>query len=161
MRVQVKLEHVVWILLILTVASSTAQEGADQPRNVELTNAAWTPYRNGDFAAAMTAADRCVRRFKDEADKAQEELHKKHAPNPPTGKVTAEQKKAIFDQGVLNDVATCYWIKGSSAQKLHRDAEAKDAYTAATKYTYARAWDPKGWFWSPADDATDRLQDLK
>ena len=94
------------ILFVLTVPFGTAQENGDTPRNVELTNAAWAPYRNGDFPSAMTAAERCVRRFKDEADKAQEDLQKKHAPNPPTGKVTAAEKKAIFEQGVLNDVAT-------------------------------------------------------
>lgn len=161
MRILSKFQLVIWLVLITIVVPSTAQDNADQPRNVELTNAAWTVYKRGDFAAAITAADRCARRFKDEADKAQDELQKKHAPTPPTGKVSAEQKKAVLDQGVLNDVATCYWIKGNSAQKLHRDDEAKDAYKAATRYSYARTWDPKGWFWSPAEDAADRLQDLK
>src|ERR1700688_232799 len=87
------------ILFVVTVPLGTAQENGDTPRNVELTNAAWSAYRKGDFPTAMTAADRCVRRFKDEANKDQDELQKKRASPPPTGKVSAEQKKAILEQG--------------------------------------------------------------
>jgi tetratricopeptide (TPR) repeat protein len=161
MKIRLPLKVTLWFVSIMMVAAGAAQENAEQPRNVELTNAAWSAYRKGDFATAITSSERCVRRFKDEANRDQEELQKKHAPAPPTGKVSAEQKKAIFDQGVLNDVATCYWIKGNSAQKLGRNDEAREAFKAAAKYSYARAWDPKGWFWSPADDAADRSEDIK
>ena len=146
-------------LVVLVDVGATA--AAEQPRNVELTNATWDAYNKGNYEGAILAADRCIQRFKEEADRGQNELANKHAALPPTGKVSAEQKKAILDNGVLNDVATCYWIKGRSAQKLQRTAQAKEAYQSTVKYSYARTWDPNGWFWSPTEDATDRLKDLK
>lgn len=143
------------------VAKPGAQGQVEAPRNVELTNAAWDAFRNQKYEDAIAAADRCANRFKSDADQTQADLEKKKAKPLPKGKVNEEQRKAIFDQGVINDVATCYWIKGRSAQLLHRNEEAKQAYNAVLKYSYARTWDPKGWFWSPAEDASDRLQDLK
>jgi hypothetical protein len=142
-------------------ANSGIQADAETPRNVELTNAAWDAFKHHKYEDAIAAAERCVQRFKKEADQTQSALEQKKAKAQPTGKVSAEQKKAIFDQGVLNDVATCYWIKGRSAQLLKRNDEAKEAYNATIKYSYARSWDPRGWFWSPTEDAADRLQDLK
>lgn len=137
------------------------QTDAETPRNVELTNAAWDAFKHQRYEDAIAAAERCIQRFKKEADKAQAELEQKKAKAPPAGKVNTQQKKAILDQGVLNDVATCYWIKGRSAQLLKRNDDAREAYNATIKYSYARTWDPKGWFWSPAEDASDRLQDLR
>lgn len=160
MKIQSILSMTIWISLLLVIPACTQEKG-EQAKNVELTNAAWTAFSTGDFQGAITAADKCVQRFKGQADKDQADLQSKHVPLPPTGKVSAAEKQAIFRNGVLNDVATCYWIKGKSAQGLHRDDEARQAYKAAASYTYARTWDPKGWFWSPTEDASDRLQDLK
>jgi hypothetical protein len=143
------------------MVGASGQTSADVPRNVELTNAAWDAFKAKNYDGAITAADRCVRRFKDEADSGEAQLEKSHAPLPPTGKVTEREKKAIFDQGLLNDVAACYWIKGSAAQALKRNDVARDAFKAAAAYRYARTWDVRGWFWSPSADALDRLEDLK
>jgi hypothetical protein len=147
-----------YILAAVLIASPVAAQEAEQPLNVQLTNAAWDAYKKGDFGGAIASADKCIQKFKAGADKEQKELGAK---SPPTGAVSDEEKAVIFTHGVLNDVATCYWIKGSSAQKLHNTHVAKEAFTAVTMYPSARTWDPKGWFWSPAEDASNRLQDLK
>ncbi|HEY5174396.1 MAG TPA: hypothetical protein VII95_02395 [Terriglobales bacterium] len=139
--------------------------GADETWGAYLTssraNEAWGDFLKSDFATAISNADRCIQKFKAEADREEEALQKKHVPPPPTGKVTDDQKNEIYAQGVLNDVAACYWIKGMSAQKLRRNDEARDAFKAASAYTHGRTWDPKGWFWSPAQDASVRLRELK
>lgn len=147
---------------------SSGQNGTELPRDVELMTAAWDAFNSHDYKDAkakyedaMSKADRCASRFKSEADQIQSELEQKKAKQPPKGKVTGEQKKAIYDQGPINSVATCYWIKARSAQLLHRNGEAREAYNAAVSLSYGRAWDPRGWFWSPAEDAKDRLLDLK
>lgn len=72
-----------------------------------------------------------------------------------------QDKQKIFANGLLNDVATCYFIKGKAAEKLVRKDDAKRAYEEAKKLTYARAWDPQGWFWSPSEGASDRLDALR
>src|SRR5260370_5150061 len=97
-------------------ANPRQQAKTEVPRNIELTNAAWAEYDNKNYEAAITAGIRCAERFKKEADGDQARMEKNHVEQPPTGKVTkmtAEQKKAILEQGVLNDVATCYWIAGN------------------------------------------------
>jgi len=117
MKIRSRLWATIWIstgclalaaLSALTVLRASGQATPDLPRNVELTNAAWVAFGAKSYDAAIAAADRCVKRFKDEADREEPKLEGSHAPLLPTGKVTKGEKKAIYDQGVLNDVATCY-----------------------------------------------------
>jgi hypothetical protein len=63
----------------------------------------------------------------------------------------------ILERGLLNDVGTCWFIKGRSLEKLERRQEAIQAYRRAERYTYARTYDPS-WdgFWSPSQGAKDR-----
>jgi hypothetical protein len=140
---------------------SSAQNEAEIPRDVELMTAAWDAYTGRQYEDAIAKAERCASRFKSDAEQTQSDLEQKKAKRPPTGKVTEAQKKTIYALGPINSVATCYWIKGRSAQILHRNGEAVEAYNAAAKLSYGRAWDPRGWFWSPAEDSRDRLLDLK
>jgi hypothetical protein len=142
-------------------AQSSPRNEAEVPRDVELMTAAWDAFNGHQYEDAMAKADRCASRFKSDAEQTQSDLERKKAKQPPKGKATEEQKKAIYDQGPINSVATCYWIKGRSAQLLHRNDEAREAYNAAAKLSYGRTWDPRGWFWSPAEDSKDRLLDLK
>jgi hypothetical protein len=109
----------------------------------------------------MAKADRCANRFRSEANQTQNDLERKKAKQPPKGKVTEEQKSTIYALGSINSVATCYWIMGRSAQLLKRNDEARAAYSDASKLSYGRTWDSRGCFWSPAEDAKDRLLDLR
>jgi hypothetical protein len=131
------------------------------PLNVQLTNAAWQAFNGGMFEKAITAADRCLSEFRAAADEEQAELTRARAADPPTGPVTDAEKKAIDKRGLLNDVATCTWIKARSAENLTRKDDARAAYTATMTYTHARCWDPAGFYWSQAVDARRRLAALK
>jgi tetratricopeptide (TPR) repeat protein len=129
--------------------------------NAELTEAAWDAYNKGNYEQAISTAQKCINEFKGSADREQNELASSKTPLPPKGSVSEEVKKSIWARGLLNDVATCYFIKGRSEEYLGRLDEAKKSYQEASKYTYSRCWDPKGWFWSPAEAAQDRLTILK
>jgi hypothetical protein len=151
-------------------ALSEPGQDDDQPENVRLTSAAWDALKKHQYQEAIQSADRCIRKFKSQADEDQQALSKAGAPKPPTGAVTREKKAEIFKHGLLNDVATCFYIKARALENLYRadkdknasfKQQAQEAYRTTQNYTYARTWDPKGWFWSPAEDATDRLQDWK
>jgi hypothetical protein len=138
-----------------------AQEAEDKrPINERLTSSAWDEFNKRHYQAAITAADKCIKKFRDDADGIQARLEKDKAVVP-TGNVSDDQKKVVFQNGPLNDVATCLLIKGQAAQQLRQKADAKAAYKAVLKYTYARAWDPQGWFWSPAEGAAEKLEELK
>jgi hypothetical protein len=79
----------------------------------------------------------------------------------PVGAVSDDMKQKIFENGLLNDVATCWFIRGRSAEESGDRISAIRAYQEATKLTYGRCWDPKGWFWSPAEACADKLEDLR
>jgi len=130
-----------------------------QPVNVRLVMAGWNEYNNGNYGRAIVAADKCVDRFGRRASKLEADLTDTPLPRP--GKVTEVEKEAIYKNGLLNDVATCYWIKGDSASNLHKAEVARIAFTRACELSHALTYDPKGFFWSPSADACDRLQDLK
>jgi hypothetical protein len=148
------------LILGAILVAVRAASGQD-PLNVQLTTAAWSAFNEADYAQAIVAAERCASEFRGVADREQTRLEIARVPDPPVGSVPSSEKAVIFARGPLNDVATCFWIKGSAAQATGQAALAKEAYLAAARYTYARTWDPKGWFWAPAQDARDRLARMR
>jgi tetratricopeptide (TPR) repeat protein len=151
------------LLIIISVGlfAGRAFSSGKNALNVELMAAAWDAFNEQDFSRAIANAEKCIGEFRGAADREQDSLEKAGTPLPPKGKVANDAKALILSRGLLNDVATCYYIKGRSAQELGRRDEARGAFEAAAKYTYARSWDPQGWFWSPAEAAKDRLASMK
>lgn len=150
---------VLGILLLLTSAVLLVGRAMsdEQPLNVVVTKKAWDAFNANHYEEAIRHADECIREFRGAANRKQAELASAKSPVPPVGTVSESEKTTILARGLLNDVATCYFIKGRAAERLERVAEARSAYKDAMTYTYARCWDPKGWFWSPAEVAADRL----
>lgn len=127
------------------------------PLNVRLTTAAWNAFNKGEYREAIKKVEECIDNFEPSALREQRELERSNTQLPPIGMVSDDAKKMIFKRGLLNDVATCWFIKGRSLEKLGRKQEAIQAYRRAEVYTYARTYDP-GWngFWSPSQGAIDR-----
>ncbi len=124
----------------------------DAPLHEKAVLAAWDAYKAKKFADANKHADECITEFRGTANRRQKELTEKKVAVP-NGRVTAEQKTAIHNNGPLNDVATAYYIKARAAAKLGQKAESEKALAEAVKYPAARCWDARGWFWSPAEAA--------
>ena len=118
--------------------------------SADLTNAAWAALGNKEYQRAVDLARQCIGLFESQAIQQQNAL--KEA--PPKGVVSEEQKQIIFKNWALNDVGTCYYILGLALEALGRKSEALEAYKATLRFPYARTWDPKGWFWSPAEAAS-------
>lgn len=140
------------LLATTMFVSTSGQALAAQPLHETQTAAAWEAFKTGDYAEAIRRADICIDEFSGSAGRRQKELDEKKE-GVPNGRVSDRQKEAIFNNGVLNDVATCYYIKARAADKLGRKAVAARALAAVAKYPAARAWDTRGWFWSPAEAA--------
>ena len=83
-----------------------------------------------------------IDRFQSSADQQQAALTTAKESPPPLGEVSGEQKRMILSRGPLNDVATCLFINGEVAEKTGRKSDAAKAYEEATRYTYARTYDP-------------------
>jgi hypothetical protein len=167
MRNSRAIERTMWIIGAVLISISAAlfvvrAAGPEpQPKNVVLTTAAWNAFNAKDYSNAIAKAQECIDEFCGSANREQAELEKQKVPLPPKGKVTEAEKQTIFARGLLNDVGTCYFILGRSAEHLGRKDLAREAYGQAARYTYARTWDLGGWFWSPAEAAEDRLAGLK
>ncbi len=69
-----------------------------------------------------------------------------------------ENPDAVHAYWALNDVGTSYFIRGEALLKLDKKDEALAAYKAVmNQFNYAQTWDPKGWFWSPAEAASKKV----
>ena len=61
----------------------------------------------------------------------------------------------------LNDVATSYFIMGNAYQGQQEWSQAKQAYKKVIEeYSYAQAWDIKGWFWKVSVAAREELKKI-
>jgi hypothetical protein len=134
---------------------------APLPLHSQLTTAAWKAYNKQDYVEAIAKAQECIGGFRPQAVREQQEYAAGGNTPLPVGAVDEVEKRKIFSRGGLNDVATCYYIKGQALEKLGRIGEAKDAYKSAQQFPDARTWDAAGFLWSPAQGAADRLAVLK
>lgn len=122
---------------------------------------AWSAFERGENAKAIEYADKCLTYFHALAQEIEKDLIKRKV-NLPTGAVDEQTKKAIFDNGLLNDTGTAWFIKGRAAEARGDKKVAIGAYSEAVKLTLARSWNPSGnFFWSPAEGAQERLEKLR
>jgi hypothetical protein len=153
-------------LLALGTCCGTLFGQADKDSQ-QLTIEAWQKFNKPDYKAAIAKAEECIDKFKDDADEKQDELKKKNTSEPPTDTFSDSERNEIVKRGPLNDVATSFFIIGQSEEELYKHDKdpqhiqrAKDAYTQACRYTYARTWNAKGFFWSPSRKACRRKDKL-
>jgi len=158
---RIPLRIIALVLTTTTLALPRHLEGQEQC----LTDA-WEVFDRSDYAAAIRFADRCIDDFGPAAARMQASFVTENVPAPPTGAVSDAERNKIFQRGLLNDVATAFFVKGRSSEYLYRNGgpdseryknEAEASYRQACELSHGRAWDPKGWFWSPCEAAQDRL----
>ncbi|NNF17458.1 MAG: beta-glucanase precursor [Gammaproteobacteria bacterium] len=114
-----------------------------------LTTNAWKALIAGNYEHAIKYTEKCAELYEDRARAMQASL-----------KAKAHIDK-VHDYWALNDVGTSYFIKGEALTKLGKKNEAVAAYKVVRdELFYAQAWDPKGWFWSPADAAYPKINAL-
>ncbi|MGE9290063.1 MAG: tetratricopeptide repeat protein [Puniceicoccales bacterium] len=115
-----------------------------------LTTKAWDALGAKNYALVDAYTNRCIELYASQAAQMQGQL---------TAPASAE---TAFEYWALNDVGTCYFIRGQALEAQGKDAEAVAAYkTLIAKYKFAQTWDTKGWFWQPASAAKQRLQVLE
>lgn len=115
-----------------------------------LTAKAWEALGQGKFAAVAAYVGKCRELYGKEAATQQAAL-KDYLP--------AEKG---HDAWALNDVGTCLFIEGQMLEKQGQKPEAAAAYRKlVAELSFAQCWDPKGWFWKPAEAAAMRLKALE
>jgi len=134
----------IFILCFLFKVFSQGQDSG------EYVNQSWEELGRRNFERVYELTDECIAEFKKDADKISQSLRG----FPPKGKENVYK--------VMNDLATCYFIKGEALMRQGKIEEAVEAFnTIIEKYPYAQAWDPRGWFWSLKEKAEITLKKLK
>jgi tetratricopeptide (TPR) repeat protein len=117
----------------------------------ELVDKAWEAHGQKDAVLTFEYTNQCIDLYKDEAARLQGAL-----------KELPRGKKEIEAVQVLNDVATAYFIQGESYRNQGKKEDAIKAFQViADKYSFAQAWDQRGWFWVIAKTAQEAIAQLK
>ena len=137
------------IVMMAAAVPMQAQDFGDHS-SATLTGKAWKELGGNQPDAALAYTAKCRELYMSEAVKQQHALDD-----------FAPSDKA-HDFWALNDVGTCLFIEGQVHEKAGRAKEASDAYRMlADEMRYSQCWDPKGWFWRPAEAAVSRLKQLE
>lgn len=112
-----------------------------------LTGKAWKALAKKDYPELFAYTRKCVELYGEEGKKMN------------AGMTEFEPAGTASEKWALNDVGTCLYIMGSAYEDLEMYPEAAKAYrTLVNEYNYAQCWDPKGWFWRPAENAALRAE---
>jgi len=116
-----------------------------------LTTKAWQALNGNNYDAVAAYTDKCIELYAEKAKEMQASMTE----------YAWESQEKIFSYWALNDVGTCYFIKGEAARKAGDNDAAKSAYQKVINdYFYAQAWDPQGWFWKPAEGAQQKIEEI-
>ena len=149
-------------LILILVPWLNAQHLSAQDANLD---SVWKAYNSHRYELAIQYCNSCIENSSASALKKQHKLDSLKIV-PENGAVDNDKKKEIFNNGLLNDVATIYFLKGRSAEFLYKQDKnnnikykeiANEAYKETCKYSKGRCWDVRGWFWSPCEASSDRL----
>jgi len=110
----------------------------------------WNYLGERKFDKVYKITDECIVKYSSQADR----LAKTLSGFPPKG------KEGMYK--VMNDVATCLFIKGEALMREGKIEKAKKVFKKIVdKYPYSVAWDPRGWFWSVKEKAEITLKKLE
>ncbi|MBN1294952.1 MAG: hypothetical protein JXB48_24160 [Candidatus Latescibacteria bacterium] len=164
------------IIFISSIYGNTFGQGCDTlPVNARLSCKAWVLYDTANahedpakYQEAIDTANVCIAFFS--IDAIDKECHFRDIQEPPPqkGTVSDSVKKKIHENGLENDVGTCWFIKGlcfkalflADTSNISIGCSSWVAFKTTQFYTYARTWDPRGWFWSPAEGAEQEISSL-
>ena len=122
----------------------------DKPSSKSLVEEAWQALGTRDYGLLDEIVRQCVTHYKDEAREQQASLS------------DFPEKDKIEFYGSLNDVATCMFVEMEGLVRQEKQEEAKDLCRKIIKdYSFAQAWDPRGWYWSVPEKAQATLDKLE
>jgi hypothetical protein len=139
------------LALSLTLAAHADIDFGDHASST-LTQKAWDALGSGALDNALIYVDKCIALYEAEALSMQAAL---------TTFPATEPKENVFTYWALNDVGTCYFIKGEILLKQNQPAAARAAFEKLVQQLgYAQCWDPRGWFWKPAEAAKQKILEI-
>lgn len=133
-----------------TPTAPAAQPDFGDHSSETLTTKAWEALTSKNYALVDAYTSRCIELYADKAAEMQAKL---------TNFAPTETASTLW---ALNDVGTCYYIRGQAFEAQGKNKEALAAYRKLVDdFGFAQTWDTKGWFWQPAGAAKQRVQVLE
>ena len=133
------------------VKDLSAEEGSLVISSAELIDKAWAAHGRRDIDATFRYTQQVIDHYKDKANKDQAGLRS-----------MPKSKDEIEDVRALNDVATAYFIQAESYLRQDKPKEAKELLElVVNKYSFAQAWDQRGWFWSIKTAAEQTIKKIE
>lgn len=123
-------------------------------------NASLDLYSQKKYEDAIEIVDACFNKWASGAVTLQQTFNSQGIEAPPLGDFTPSEKEQIHKHYLLNDVSMALWVKARSLEETDQLELAKKTYSNCIYLTHGRAWDPKGWFWSPSADCVKRGRNL-
>jgi len=117
-------------------------------------------FANQEYEMAISTVDACFDLWAPDAGHQQKKMNNKGQACPPVGKVKARTKRKIEKNFLVNDVSMALWAKARSLHESQGANAAIESYSQCVYMACGRAWDPKGWFWSPAEDCANKVSSL-
>ncbi len=114
-----------------------------------LTVKSWKALEVKDYQGVMIYTKKCI------------DLYEKDAKEQQASLTDYAPKEKAFNYWALNDVGTCYFIRGEVLVTQGKTDEAKASFEhIINELSFAQCWDPKGWFWKPAVGARGRINKI-
>jgi len=111
-----------------------------------LTIKAWEALGKKDYEAVWAYTQKCIDLYRDGARRQQSSL----SAFPP------REKQSVFN--ALNNVATCYFIRGEALMRQNKWQEARQIFRIIVEdFSFAQYWDPRGWFWKVAEKSEETI----
>lgn len=132
---------------VSTDSTEKSTETSVKPAVKDLVRDAWAASSKSNWDVVNAIFDQSVKFYGEEAD----QMHAKLSNFPP--------RESIEKYEVMNDVATCYFIKAEGLMQQGKSEEATKLFEEAIqKYKWAQAWDPsRGGYWSIAEKSQASL----
>jgi len=109
----------------------------------------WAILGKREFEEVHKTTEECISRFSPEANRLAETLN---------GFPSKGEEKNFK---IMNDVATCYFMKGEAFIREGKIEEARKTFQEVIdKYPYAQSFDPRGWYWSIKEKSEITLRKL-
>jgi len=140
--------HLPFALLLGITTAATAQDFGDF-KSWTLTSKAWQALERQQYEEGLTFIAKTKELYEAEAVRQQAGL---------SDFLPADKAQEAW---ALNDVGTCYFIEAQIRERQRDAAAAAAAYKKlASSYRFAQCWDPKGWFWRPAEAAAEKVKQM-
>ncbi|MBF0503998.1 MAG: tetratricopeptide repeat protein [Candidatus Omnitrophica bacterium] len=143
-----KLLAVFFLVLLPSLAVTEEISDFGDYRSSTLVNKAWKALEDNDLEAVIAYTDKCLELYATPANDMQAGLTD----------YAVGTNENIFKYWALNDTGTALFILGEAYRNAGQYEQANQTYKRLINdYFYAQCWDPRGWFWKPAEAAQQQL----